>query len=489
MILEDAIQVGAATKAPDYGFYLGGQRRFFVEAKRPSVTLKSDSKPTFPPAFQLRRYAWNARLPLSILTTFAELAVYDGRVMPNPEDRAPVARIAYYEYTQYADCWEQIAALFGRQAVQDGALDRYAEAKTALKHVIPVDDAFLNEIERWRALLAVDIAKMNDGLTPRALNYAVQMTIDRIVFLRICEDRGIELPGRLLATQNGGNVYARLMHLFREADARYNSGLFHFGVERARAEAPDEFTPTLYIDDEPLREIILRLCRDSIYDFSQIPVEVLGHVYERFLGKIVQFSDCPKVDVIEKPEVRKAGGVYYTPTYIVDYIVRHTVGALLAGKTPTQAAKLRILDPACGSGSFLLGAYQFLLTWYRDWYVQDGADKHTDAVYEGAGGVWKLTTAERKRILLNNIYGVDIDAQAVEVTKLSLLLCVLEGKSEKSMTRQLELFKQRALPDLTENIKCGNSLIGFDAPAGTTDNPFDWKTEFPAIFKAAASTP
>ncbi len=165
-------------------------------------------------------------------------------------------------------------------------------------------------------------------------------------------------------------------------------------------------------------------------------------------------------------------------------IVRHTVGALLEGKTPTQAAKLRIVDPACGSGSFLLGAYQYLLDWHRDWYVADGAAKHTDVIYEGAGGVWKLTTAERKRILLANLYGVDIDAQAVEVTKLSLLLRVLEGESEQSITRQLEMFKQRALPDLGDNIKCGNSLIGYDAPDGTTANPFDWPTEFKAITKA-----
>lgn len=320
VILEDEVKVGGIAKAPDYGFYLDSQRKFFVEAKRPSVVLKSDNKLTFAPAFQLRRYAWNARLPLSILTTFAEMAVYDGRVKPDPTDRAPVARVKYYEYTQYADCWDEITELFAREAVEGGALEKYAETKPSkLKNVIPVDDAFLDEMEHWRELLAKNIVQMNDNMTPLTLNYAVQMTIDRIVFLRICEDRGIEVPGRLLGTQNGGKVYERLCHLFRDADARYNSGLFHFGTEKDRNEQPDQWTPGLHIDDEPLREIILRLCKESIYDFSQIPVEVLGHVYERFLGQVVEFSGKRKVAVIEKPEVRKAGGVYYTPTYIVEY--------------------------------------------------------------------------------------------------------------------------------------------------------------------------
>src|SRR5205807_5249474 len=163
--------------------------------------------------------------------------------------------------------------------------------------------------------------------------------------------------------------------------------------------------------------------------------------------------------VEEKPEVKKAGGVYYTPAYIVEYIVRNTVGKLCEDKTPKQIAKLKILDPACGSGSFLIGAYDYLVAYHRDWYLKDGAEKHTKEIYQGAGSQWYLTTQEKKRILLNSIYGVDIDSQAVEVTKLSLLLKVLEGESNQSLVSQLRLFQERALPDLDRNIKCGNSLI------------------------------
>ena len=190
--------------------------------------------------------------------------------------------------------------------------------------------------------------------------------------------------------------------------------------------------------------------------------DILGTVYEQFLGKVIRLTSGHRAVVEEKPEVKKAGGVYYTPAYIVDYIVKNTVDKLCEGKTPRQIEKLRIVDPACGSGSFLVGAYTTLLDYHRDWYVKDGSQKHTKEIYQGTGNQWYLTTQEKKRILLNNIYGVDIDSQSVEVTKLSLLLKVLDGENQDSLTRQLKMWRERALPDLGHNIKCGNSLIGPD---------------------------
>jgi type I restriction-modification system DNA methylase subunit len=306
----------------------------------------------------------------------------------------------------------------------------------------------------------------------------------------MCEDRGIEPYMRLLGQTNGHNVYGRLFELFQQADDRYNSGLFHFRDEKGRNEAADTLTPALKVDDKPLRDIIKNLYYpDSPYEFAVLPADILGQVYEQFLGKVIRLTAGHHAVVEDKPEVKKAGGVYYTPTYIVEYIVENTVGKLLEGKTPKQAAKLRILDPACGSGSFLIGAYQRLMTWHRDWYLEDGTEKHTKEIYQGPGGEWRLTTAERKRILLNNIYGVDIDPQAVEVTKLSLLLKVLEGESDETLAKQLQLFHERALPDLSENIKCGNSLVGMDYydhqqmtlldEEGLLQiNAFDWNAEF-----------
>jgi hypothetical protein len=513
VIYEDSIKVGGGTKAPDYCFRIGGVRKFFVEAKKPSVDIRGEISP----AYQLRRYAWSVKMPLSVLTDFEEFAVYDCRVKPDKSDKASAARVMYLGYRDYPERWDEIAGVFSPEAIQRGSFDKYIEEQGAKRGTAEVDVALLQEIEGWREALARNIALRNTQIRQRDLNFAVQQTIDRIIFLRICEDRGIEPYGVLLGLTNGAAVYGRLMLHFRHADARYNSGLFHFEVEKGRAETPDMLTPGLVIEDKVLRDIIKRLYYpDSPYEFSQLPVEVLGQVYEQFLGKVIRLisytaaGGAPghRAVVEEKPAVRKAGGVYYTPAYIVDYIVKQTVGRLLEGRRDAgtrgrgdaerKAAPLRILDPACGSGSFLLGAYQYLLDWHRDRYVEDGAQKwargSSPRLYQAAYDEWKLTIAERKRILLDSIYGVDIDSQAVEVTKLSLLLKVLEGESEQTLSPQLALFPERALPDLANNIKCGNSLIGpafYDQPGlgilGEEEalriNAFDWEKEFPGVFR------
>lgn len=490
VIHEDAIKIGGVTKAPDYSFRVGGVRKFFVEAKKPSVDIKDQPAS----AFQLRRYAWSAKLPLSILTDFEELAVYDCRLKPVKTDRSSTARVRFFTYKDYPTHWQEISSVFSREAILKGSFDKYAESAKGKRGTQEVDDEFLQEIESWRDLLARNIALRNPALSQRELNFAVQRTIDRIIFLRISEDRGIEPYGHLLQAVKSRNAYEHLSLLFRQADDRYNSGLFHFQEEKESAESPDTLTLRLHIDDDVLQKIIAHLYYpDSPYEFSVLSADILGQVYEQFLGKVIRLTDTHQAKIEEKPEVRKAGGVYYTPVYIVRHIVEQTLGKLLEGNTPRQAAKITVLDPACGSGSFLLGAYQYLLDWHRDWYLQDGPEKHRKVLYQAANGLWRLTTAERKRILLNNIYGVDIDAQAVEVTKLSLLLRVLEGETEQTLGQQMAIFRERVLPDLGKNIKCGNSLIGSDYYAqGQMQfpdyeerlriNAFDWEREFPEIF-------
>ena len=497
VIHEDAIKVGGMTRAPDYCFRVGGQRKFFVEAKKPSVDMKNDPDPYY----QLRRYAYSAKLPLSIVTDFEELAIVDCRAKPLPTDKASNGRIRYWRYEEYFDHLEELLETFSPEGIKKGGLDKMATTARAKRGTGEVDKEFLKEIEAWRELLARNIALRNPGLSQRELNEAVQVTIDRIIFLRICEDRGIEEYGLLHGMQNGANVYLRLCELFQKADERYNSGLFHFKEERGNPSHPDELTLGLAIDDKPLKQILKGLYYpDSPYEFSVLPIDILGQVYEQFLGKVIRLTPGHRAIVEDKPEVKKAGGVYYTPTYIVDYIVKNTVGKLLEGSTPTKAAKLRVLDPACGSGSFLIGAYEYLLDWHRDWYSENDAEKWAKGkeprLFAGKNG-WQLTTAEKKRILLNNIYGVDIDPQAVEVSKLSLLLKVLEEESQETINAQLKFFHERALPDLGNNIKCGNSLIGTDfyegQQMGLLDeeemyrvNAFDWDGPggFPEIMKA-----
>lgn len=597
VIHEDSLDDEGSLKAPDYAFRIGTTRKFFVEAKKPAVDIRYDIHP----AYQLRRYAWNAHLPLSILTDFEELAVYDCRTRPDPHDSAATGRVMLFTFEDYLTRWDELAAIFSKDAVWNGSFDRYAESSKGKRGTTEVDDEFLKEIEQWRLLLARNIALRNFRLSSnpviasgasgaseakqspnlhraeRQLNYAVQTTIDRILFLRICEDRKIEPTDQLLQIAEGSDIYAQLLLLFQKADQKYNSGLFHFSKEKGQTSDPDTFTTTLQIDDKVLRQVIKSTYYPCPYMFNEIPVEILGQVYEQFLGSVIRLTPGGQAKVEEKPEVRKAGGVYYTPRYIVDYIVQNTLGRLLgdsvitsnvvkpslgggevqpqAGSvseatrpsefnshrsvrntlvfipggeghfssetswskpvlggpadasgvgvlrkdsstnpslTPTQALNLRVVDPACGSGSFLLGAYQYLLDWHLNYYLTHDPQSHTRGknppLVATEGGEYRLTTETKKRILTSNIYGVDIDAQAVEVTKLSLLLKLLEGE-----TGQLALGFERVLPDLGQNIRCGNSLIGWDYFQGQMFpdeeeihrvNPFDWQRAFPHVFAA-----
>ncbi|MCZ9851231.1 Eco57I restriction-modification methylase domain-containing protein [Brachyspira hyodysenteriae] len=485
VIHEDKVKVGKETKAPDYAFRIGGNRVFFVEAKKPGVNLKEDNLP----AFQLRRYGWSAKLGISFLTDFEELAVYDCTRKPNVNDKASTARIEYIHFEDYLNRFDFLYEILNKERIEQGSLEKYIAGTSNKKGTESVDIDFLNSLDSLRTKLASNIAKLNKNLSVRDLNYAVQQIIDRIIFLRAAEDRGIEEYGDLKKTceNKGDNFYSNLLKIFEKADGRYNSGLFDF--------SKDSISSSIEIDNRVIKEIINELYYPlSPYEFSVISVEIIGNAYEQFLGKTITIGKNHSAKIELKPEVRKAGGVYYTPEYIVDYIVANTVGEAIKGKKPEEIANIKILDPACGSGSFLLGAYKYLLNYHIEYYnkIKDRAKfkgSKEDVIKENGD----LTIWIKKQILRNNIFGVDIDSNAVEVTKLSLLMKCLEGESPASIQNNQDLFNERALPSLEDNIKCGNSLIGNDFYESHLDldddtlykiNCFDWNSKFRDIMKA-----
>ncbi|TVL57256.1 Eco57I restriction-modification methylase domain-containing protein [Brachyspira hyodysenteriae] len=485
VIHEDKVKVGKETKAPDYAFRIGGNRVFFVEAKKPGVNLKEDNLP----AFQLRRYGWSAKLGISFLTDFEELAVYDCTRKPNVNDKASTARIEYIHFEDYLNRFDFLYEILNKERIEQGSLEKYIAGTSNKKGTESVDIDFLNSLDNLRTKLASNIAKLNKNLSVRDLNYAVQQIIDRIIFLRAAEDRGIEEYGDLKKTceNKGESFYGNLLKIFEKADGRYNSGLFDF--------SKDSISSSIEIDNKVIKEIINELYYPlSPYEFSVISVEIIGNAYEQFLGKTITIGKNHSAKIELKPEVRKAGGVYYTPEYIVDYIVANTVGEAIKGKKPEEIANIKILDPACGSGSFLLGAYKYLLNYHIEYYnkIKDRAKfkgSKEDVIKENGD----LTIWIKKQILRNNIFGVDIDSNAVEVTKLSLLMKCLEGESPASIQNNQDLFNERALPSLEDNIKCGNSLIGNDFYESHLDldddtlykiNCFDWNSKFRDIMKA-----
>jgi type I restriction-modification system DNA methylase subunit len=484
VIHEDRVKVGRATKAPDYAFRLpGGKRLFFVEAKKPSVVVKTDISV----AYQVRRYGWNAKLALSIVTDFEEFAVYDCTIKPHPADKPGKARIKYLRYDHYLSEFDFLWETFSFESVRKGRFDRYAQNDSIKKGASTVDHEFLISLDNWRTYLATAISLKNRSLDEDEINFAVQQIIDRLIFLRIAEDRGVEPYGLLREcithafSKKEGGAFRNLMEVFRKADEKYNAGLFDLKRDRV--------TENLVIDHKVLKTIISEMYfPESPYEFSVIPVEIMGSAYEKFLGKQIKIDHAHRASIEEKPEIRKAGGVYYTPQYIVDYIVKNTVGKMIEGKSPGEISPLKIVDPACGSGSFLIGTYRYLLDYHRNYYTENGTKtgkKESPVTPDG-----ELTSNEKKRILLNNIYGVDIDVNAVEVTKLSLLIKCMEGETQTTIEQQFKLWHDRILPTLDNNIKCGNSLVDEDFYDGVIDfdptqksvKPFNWQKAFPQVF-------
>ncbi len=625
--IESATQIGGGRKRADYLFRTDKRDRFVCEAKKPAEELSARY------AFQAKRYAWNKGVPVAVLTDFEELKIYIVGGKPHI-DEPHVGEWKNWHYRQYPLIARELWDLLARDKIAAGSIDAALDAlpkkatgtgKARQQWLIKpdrtraLDTNFLEFLDETRRDLASDIYKNNDHaelLEDNKLTEACQRVIDRILFLRICEDRDIDTGQRLQTIvekwrkntgdeDTGRRAHQQPMELHDAPPANYgNDGIRvpkeslwravvrHFRAldRRPPTHVPffngnlfkPHFTETLVIGDEWLAGFIGDLSDDeSPYLFNVIDVEILGSVYERFLGNVVR-PHGKGITVEPKPEVRKAGGVYYTPRYIVNYIVEQTAGKLLdeiAGSTAAPAvasdapsdasgarepsaapgvprgaehsarggraplkdfekktAALHLLDPACGSGSFLIRAFERVCEHWQKRLTADlrevlecasplalstataGKKRQGTAAVQDAGATaerkaaraaWQkkhralcwldestgdvhLTVALKRQILTQNIYGVDLDAAAVEVTQLSLYLKMLEHENRTTLQRQRELLADETeialLPPLQDNIKCGNSLIASDFSMMPEDlvrvHAFDWPVQFQSIMKA-----
>ncbi len=530
--IESRTEIAGRKKRADYLFRTDRQDRFICEAKKPIENLDSRY------AFQAKRYAWNKGLVLAVLTDFEEMRIYVVGSKPHPEEEQ-IGLWRKWQFQEFPLVAQEIWDLLARSSVAEGSIEKLVE-KLPRKPVAKgrarqqwlfkpdrtrtIDADFLNFLDEARRELASDLIRQNnraDLLEGTRLNEAVQRILDRLLFLRICEDRDID-TGRPLASilkfwrANAEDAVPRRVRpskfLVREDDGADNTQpksaprvslwrevVAHFRAldHRPASQIPffngnlfkPHFSEDLVVGEEWLAHFLDEIGdEESAYLFNYIPVEILGIIYERFLGKIVRPLGRG-VTIEEKPEVRKAGGVYYTPRYIVEYIVAHTVGKLLAGRTLEEALQLRILDPACGSGSFLIHAFEVVSEHCQQW-LTDHRDKKKKDWYWVEENAVHLTVKAKRHILCETIHGVDIDPQAVEVTQLSLYLKMLEGEDRATLARERELFgsDEALLPPLEDNIKCGNSLIASDFSIVPDDlvrvHAFDWPVQFLAIMKA-----
>ncbi len=489
--IENRVSMQGSQRRADYAFFLAPNFRdvkFLVEAKKPSRNLKNADN-----YFQTIRYSWNRNAPIAVLTDFKELHILDARFKPSIAN-ALERGIKSFHYSDYLneETFAEIYFLFSREAVANQSLEKFAESlpKPKGKGIKPsalkdgyqkVDEAFLETLDEWRETLAKNFKAKNPALNGEALTEAVQRTLDRLVFMRFLEEKQIEEP-MVEHFGNKGDSWKAFRAHCRELEPKYNGLVFkpHPIIDR------EDFVPP---DEKVFSDICKELSgSESPYNFAEIPIAILGSIYERFLGKVVSVSE-KRAKVIEKPEVRKAGGVYYTPEYIVRYIVAETVGKLIEGKTPDEISNMAFADIACGSGSFLIEVYDCLIKYHERYYAE-----HPDKIKKGdtdtRNGELKLSLKKRREILLNNIFGCDIDYQAIEVTELSLYLKLLEDATTND-AYQFSLLKEKILPDLSRNIICGNALIEtdildnslFEPEAERKLNPMNFEDAFPRMMK------
>ncbi len=452
--IEDSNEVTAeekiSRKRVDYGFRINGIQKFFLEAK----SLRDDLD-NLKFVEQAINYSWHKGCTWAILTNFKEIKIY------NAEWKTANPLQAQFGQTltplKFLENFDQLW-LISRESFEQGLIDKKAEEWGKKIKKIPVDKQLLADFTRFRELLSKNVMKLNlsRNLTEEDLDESIQRILDRLIFIRNCEDRGLE-EKKLWEAKNETSILKELRKVFSYFDTHYNSKLFTYDADSRKVHLCD----TLYIDNEVLKEVIEGLYhtkdRSVSYDFSAIEADVLGNIYEQYLGHILKKTG-KRAKLKESHTHRKEQGIYYTPTYIVDYIVTNTLGELLKDKK-VDAEKIRILDPACGSGSFLIKAFDVLNEYYSkndENYSQTQIDFKTESPF-----------TSKVKILKNNIFGVDLDKQAVEIAQLNLLLKIAE--------------KGYRLPLLQENIKCGNSLI--DDPAIAGDKAFKWEEEFKEMMK------
>ena len=432
----------------DYGFYLNGRIKFYLEAKKLSVDLHREEY-----AKQAIRYSWNKGVTWAILTDFESLIIFNALSPEKSLAGKKYLSFTYKEYlTRFDELWQLSKEAFGKDV-----LDKEAERVGKKLEKVSVTETLAKDLNECREILTKAFTQWTENIEPQLIDEGVQKLLNRLIFIRCAEDRKIEPPTLIplihewQSSGKAGQItpFKSMVKKFRELDEIYNSNLF--------GEHPFEKWDEFGGDTEKVIDILHGKKNYLEYDFSIIPADVLGNVYENYLGHQLKKSQEEHLD--KNLKKRKEQGIYYTPKFIVDYIVQNALGPVLDKcKSVNDLQKIKILDPACGSGSFLVAAMNFLIKKYEEFGAKPD-------------GYLKI------QILQNNVYGVDLDQQAVELARLNLLLNTFD--------------EQIKLPGLDHNIKNGNSLI-----SGTDEEmkkefgknwrdkkPFNWQEEFPEVSK------
>lgn len=463
-------------KRADYVFKLNNRKVFVVEAKKASVKLDNDEgEKAFKQAIS---YAYFNKIKFAVVTNFRQIFVF--HALSNP--KTPKSNLLFvkgvgyfgFNFSEFLDNFDSLW-LLSRESFLKNEMEKLLKEKD-IKTSKPIDEAILGDLVEIRKLLSSDIKTHNQDLLNKykdeanLIEEAVQRLINRLIFIRYTEDRGLEdenlLLNRLKNYQDmtsDKRLYAEIRDIFLQFNGKYNSKLFSL----------HEIDKEIRIS-EKVMENVIRILYTGIdrnqenYNFAHIGVDLLGSIYEQYLGMLLHSTE-KRARLEDAKGKRKKMGIYYTPEYIVDYIVKSTIGEAAKGKSIDEILEMKILDPACGSGSFLIKAFDEVCSAVERGLKAGEKSKKFKSFQSFEG---RLNLAQKIAILKSTIHGVDLDEKAVEIAQLSLLLKLLENEESHA--------NKMLLPTMTDNIQHGNSLIDDSSIAG--DNAFNWQSRFRDVF-------
>ena len=470
VVRRDSVKVEERTKIPDYVLYINGEKKVVVEAKAFSESLDN-------PKYikQALEYGYYKQVRVCILTNGREIRVYDPFILSRSSEGKLLFAV---QINQYETLFDQRLWFLSYDEIKENTI----LAKFALKGEVkkPVSEEVIDNIIKGRKLLIDSILHLNKIDDFKTAREHAHKIINRFLFIRVAEDRGffkefdhsriLEDRVRIFQkriSQKIKPLMNEVKELFMEINDKYNGELF-------KSHPCEE----LKIDSEALEKVIYLMYyikhengEEDYVDFSKLDADVLGSIYEKFLGTIIYETKSGKL--VEKIDngVRKEMGQYYTPQYIVDFIVQNTINSYLE-ENPEKLFSIKIIDPACGSGAFLIKAFDLVYNKYRDFNEQqESKRKKTNDL---SGFINDKSIARINEVILHkHIHGVDLDPEAVELAKINLWLRTIQEEIK--------------LNELDQNIKQGNSLV--NDKVISAKNAFDWDKEFPFKFDVVIGNP
>lgn len=438
------IDVSAISKdRADYSFEIEGITKFILKIAPLDENI-DDKKWIIP----VTTFAFNKGITWAIVTNFKKIKVLNSEV----KGKTPL-QMQFFEITfdEFISKYDRLAYLLKKSFELD-IIDKEAEYFSKKQKKTPIDKQLLEDLLKFSDKLSHDIQKNNSKkLSMEEIDESVHKILNRLIFIRACGDRGLEQKHLIAHLREweetkDEKLVKHLRKIFDYFEENYGGTIFS-----------DHLCDKLEISDPTLQEIIegLYISEDKSiqYDFSIIESDVLGQMYEQYLRLLRTEDKQTNLEI----SFRREHGIFYTPNFVVNYMIKNTLERVIENKK-IDKTKIRILDPACGSGSFLIKAYDFLYAHHikNDKYVQ------TQISTDIEGGVY----SKKVQILKENLFGVDLDKVATEIVQLNLLLKIAE--------------KKHHLPILQQNIQHGNSLIDDEI---YDEFYFNWEEQFHQILK------